>query len=50
MIYGSKAQKIIPVVQFKHNKYFDEIITVKSFNFMGTKFRGLMTMNMFMDT
>ena len=25
-------------------------LTVKSFNFVGTKFSGLMTMNMFMDT
>ena len=50
MIYGSKAQRIIPVVQFKHDKYFDKIFTVKSFNFKGTEFRGLMTMDMFMDT
>jgi len=31
--------------QSKHS-----INTVKSFNFMGTQFRGLTTMDMFMDT
>ena len=31
-------------------KWNAKISTVKSFNFMGTKFHGLMTMNLFVDT
>ena len=30
--------------------HWDKTYTVKSFNFLGTKFHGLRTMDMFMDT